>query len=111
MLRYLALIASLVAVFFLAAACKNLGPTPVPYSCESGTSLEVQYPTDQTAFVYYDGKRHRLSRVISETGTRFSDARIEWHTQGSGPGSTGILSRIEDREVQTPPIDTCTEGD
>ena len=110
MRRPLALIAALGAVFFFATACKNLGPTPVPYSCESGTSLEVQYPTDQTAFVYYDGKRHRLTRVISDSGTRFSDANTEWHTQGSGPGSTGILSRIEGGEVQTPPIDTCTEG-
>lgn len=93
-----------------AAACKNLGPTPVPYTCESGKALEVQYPTDQTAFVYYEGKRYRLTAVPAASGALFSDSKFQWHTKGTGPGSTGILQEVNKNSDEPTVLDTCREG-
>lgn len=110
MTRFLLPLSLLFSALILSAGCKKIGPDPVPYTCESGKVLEAQYPTDEAVFVYYDGKRHRMTRVIAASGARYAGASMEWHTKGTGPGSVGILSQLKDGEAVDPPVDTCKEG-
>lgn len=110
MTRFLLSGLTLSALLLGTVACKSIGPDPVPYTCESGKTLEAQYPTDEAVFVHYDGRRHRMTRVISASGARYASGNMEWHTKGTGPGSIGILSNLKDGEAVTPPVDTCTEA-
>lgn len=90
-------------------ACKSLGPEPVPYECESGKTLDAQYPTDETVFVHYDGRRTRMMRVQADTGARYTSGKLEWQTSGTGPGSEGSISNLKDGKAVTPAIDKCVE--
>lgn len=91
---------------------KNFGPTLTPYTCESGKTIEVKNPSPQTVFLYYDGRRHRLSIEDYGEADVYLGKRYEWRTEGTGPGSTGILYRVKDNgAVEDAPIERCTEDD
>lgn len=96
----------------LSAGCKNWGATLNPYSCESGELVEVKYPSVQTAFLYYKGKRYRLRLVDYSEDERFRDKTYQWRTEGTGPGSTGILTRVQgDGSLAAEPTEICVEDD
>lgn len=101
----------LAATMLLTAGCKSLGPALNPYICESGKTVEVKYPSPITAFLYYEGRRYRLRADESGDGNRYSNQSFEWRTEGTGPGSTGILTRIKDGQVGDTPTEICTEED
>jgi len=102
---------SLCAVLLL-SGCKNWGPTLNPYTCESGQVVEVKYPSVQTAFLYYKGKRYRLRLEEYTDDKRYSDKNYQWRTEGTGPGSTGILTRVEKSgALADRPTEICVEDD
>lgn len=108
------LILGVLAAFFVSGCkmLKNFGPTLTPYICESGEMVEVKNPSPQTAFLYYKGRRHRLA--IEEYGEAdvYLGKRYEWRTEGTGPGSTGLLFRVHgEGRVGETPTETCTEDD
>lgn len=94
------------------AGCKNWGATLNPYTCESGRTVEVKYPSTQTAFLYYKGRRYRLRLADPSAGERFRDNSFDWRTEGTGPGSTGILTRVRrDGSLETEFTERCVEDD
>lgn len=111
MLRALLTATLLFATMSLLTGCKNFGPTLTPYTCESGNTVEVKYPSDITAFLYYEGRRYRLRADEYSDDKRYSNKSFEWRTEGTGPGSTGILTRIRNGRVEDTPTEVCTEAD
>lgn len=112
MKRILCTVFGVLAASGALVGCKNWGATLNPYTCESGEILEVKYPSVQTAFLYYKGKRYRLRLEDYSEDERFRDKNYEWHTEGTGPGSTGILTRIQkDGTLAAEPTEICVEDD
>ncbi|WP_292263622.1 DUF4232 domain-containing protein [Brevundimonas sp.] len=101
-----------VAVMALAAACTQQGaeqppqpvePSPAPqtppappvgYACESGQTVEVQYPDASTAQVTYKGQTYTLRTVVSASGARYAGSGLEWWSAARGPQETATLSRL-----------------
>lgn len=71
--------------------------------------MQVQYPTDQSAFVQHEGRRVRMSLVTSASGARYAGDGLEWWTKGSGPGSEGTLSRLNSDGTSGDAIRQCNE--
>lgn len=111
MQRTFLLILLLATTALLAVGCKNLGPALNPYTCESSKTVEVKYPSPVTAFLYYEGRRHRLRTDDHGENNRYSNKNFEWRTEGTGPGSTGILTRVRNGKVEDTPTEVCTEED
>lgn len=95
---------------FAASACTPSGPAAVPYLCDDGKVLDVQYPTDQSAFLQHGGKRVRLSLVLSASGARYAGGGVEWWTKGTGPGSEGTLSELSSDGTVGAVLRTCIEN-
>lgn len=68
----------------------------VGYACESGRTIAVSYPDDQTARVRYEGKDYLLTSAVAASGARYKGEGLEWHVAGRGEQEGGILSRIGD---------------
>lgn len=84
-------------------------PTTLRYVCENGEELRAQYPTSESAVIYYGGERHQLLVAVSASGARYVDATFEWHTKGQGAGSTGLLARVIPGSMQTEPVTECRQ--
>lgn len=109
----LALGAAMAAAGCSAAAAP--GPAPVAdgawitYRCESGREVAASYPVDSMAFVRYGGVTREMSVASSASGARYTGDGYEWWTRGTGPGSTGRLSRFRGEETTaSQPLESCT---
>lgn len=111
LLNVLRLTVSLLVTLALTTGCKNFGPALNPYTCESGKVVEVKYPSTETAFLYYEGRRYRLRAGNQKDERRFTNKNYEWRTEGTGPGSTGILTRVNNGVLEDTPTEVCTEAD
>jgi membrane-bound inhibitor of C-type lysozyme len=106
------------AVAMIAAGCSAAaapGPDAVAggawiaYRCESGRELAASYPTDSSAFVRYQGATREMRVAVSASGARYTGDDLEWWTRGTGPGSTGRLSRFRGNETTASELlETCT---
>ncbi len=66
----------------------------IGYACESGQTVEVQYPDTATAGLTYKGQSYVLRATPSPTGARYAGSGLEWVT-ASGDGQEGAtLSRL-----------------
>lgn len=81
----------------------------ITYGCESGRSLAASYPTDSIAFVRYAGATREMRVAVSASGARYTGDGMEWWTRGTGPGSTGRLSRFAgDEATASDVLESCT---
>lgn len=101
-----------VAVLGLAAACTEpqeaQPPTPVPpspqpaappvppvgYACESGQTVDVQYPDAATAQIAYKGQSYTLRSAPSASGARYSGSGLEWWSTTREGRESATLSRL-----------------
>ncbi|HST61004.1 MAG TPA: MliC family protein [Longimicrobium sp.] len=81
----------------------------IAYRCTSGRELAASYPTDSIAFVRYAGATREMRAAVSASGARYTGDRYEWWTRGTGPGSTGQLSRFAgDETTASDVLEQCT---
>lgn len=81
----------------------------IGYRCESGRALDASYPTDSSAFVRYAGTTREMRVAVSASGARYTGDGLEWWTRGTGPGSTGRLSRFAgDETTASDVLESCT---
>lgn len=71
----------------------------ITYRCESGRPLAASYPTDSSAFVRYQDATREMRVAASASGARYTGDGYKWWTRGTGPGSTGQLSRFRGGEA------------
>jgi membrane-bound inhibitor of C-type lysozyme len=106
------------AAAVIAAGC-SAAPAPgaapvdggawIAYGCESGRELAASYPTDSIAFVRYAGATREMRVAVSASGARYTGDGYEWWTRGTGPGSTGRLSRFAGTETTASDVlESCT---
>lgn len=84
-------------------------PTTLHYVCENGEELRAQYPTSESAVIYYGGERHQLVVAISASGARYVGTTFEWHTKGQGTGSTGLLARLNPSSPHPELVTECRQ--
>lgn len=71
-------------------------PEFLPYQCESRHKVEAAYYLESDmALVRYQGREYQLNQEAAASGTRYTGAGLEWRAKGSGPGSLGMLSRLD----------------
>lgn len=105
-----------VAVLALTAACTQPEeaepPAPVPpspqpttpqvppvgYACESGQTVDVQYPDSATAQIAYKGQSYSLRLAPSASGARYSGSGLEWWTATRDGQESATLSRLGPNE-------------
>ncbi|MBB4639241.1 MliC family protein [Longimicrobium terrae] len=81
----------------------------VAYQCESGREVTASYPDESTARVRYQGATIAMNIALSASGARYTGGGYEWWTRGSGPGSTGRLSRFAGPEqTASEPLEECS---
>lgn len=81
----------------------------IMYRCESGRELAASYPVDSIAFVRYAGATREMRAAVSASGARYTGDRYEWWARGTGPGSTGRLSRFAgDEATASDVLEQCT---
>lgn len=97
----------LAAIVTLSAGCASATPNAasagapawITYVCESGRNVAAAHPDDSTAVVRYGGTTYAMRVAVSGSGARYTGGGYEWWTRGSGPGSTGRLSRFGGQEL------------
>lgn len=112
MRRYRSAVAACAAVSLVAvAACSPeaeqppapVEPSPQPttptaaaigYACESGQTVEVQYPDTATAQLTYKGQTFVLRATPSPTGARYAGPGLEWVTASGEGQESATLSRL-----------------
>lgn len=67
---------------------------PIGYACESGQTVQVQYPDTATAQVKYKGQAHTLRATPSPTGARYAGPSLEWITASADGQESAVLSRL-----------------
>ncbi len=78
------------------------------YRCDSGETIAVTYPSDDSASVVHQGNNYDMQIVVSASGSRYLVGRLEWWTKGSGPESEGTLFRAEADGNARDIIERCT---
>ena len=78
----------------------------INYACESGYSLRVSYPDNDTAIVEYEGDIVQLASTVSGSGARYSGDGWVWWTQGDA----GTLYRQANENAPEVPQESCVEG-
>lgn len=78
------------------------------YRCESGEVIAVSYAGQDAARVRYQDRAYRMGIAISGSGARYTGEGLEWWTRGSGPGSTGRLSRLKPDGSPGGTIEDCS---
>lgn len=78
------------------------------YVCASGARIVATYSDTGSATVQYKGEAHRLRIAVSASGARYVGERIEWWTQGSGPGANGMLLRHNADGTSGDVLERCT---
>lgn len=71
---------------------------PIGYACESGQTVEVQYPDTATAQVDYKGQTYALRATPSPTGARYAGSGLEWVTATTDGQESAVLSRLGPNE-------------
>lgn len=99
------------AVSLMLAACSPeaeqppapVEPSPQPttpaapaigYACESGQTVDVQYPDTATAQLTYKGQGYILRATPSATGARYAGSGLEWVTASVEGQERASLSRL-----------------
>lgn len=81
----------------------------IVYRCESGREVAASYPADSLAFVRHAGATREMRVASSASGARYTGDGYEWWTRGTGPGSTGRLSRFRGDELTAGELlESCT---
>jgi hypothetical protein len=75
------------------------------YQCESGRTVKAAYPEGGHAILDYAGKASDMFAKSSDSGVRYIGDGLEWHVQGNGPGSKGLLTRDSTGDV----METCEQ--
>ena len=116
-----------VAVLAFAAACTQpeeaQPPAPVPpspqpttpltppigYACESGQTVNVQYPDSASAQLTYKGQGYTLRLAPSASGARYAGSGLEWWTANRDGQESATLSRLGPNEdVGTAVLERCS---
>ena len=116
-----------VAVLAFAAACTQpeeaQPPAPVPpspqptppqtppigYACESGQTVNVQYPDSASAQLTYKGQSYTLRLAPSASGARYAGSGLEWWTANRDGQESATLSRLGPNEdVGTAVLERCS---
>lgn len=71
---------------------------PIGYACESGQTVDVQYPDTATARLTYKGQAYELRATPSETGARYAGSGLEWLTATRDGQESATLSRLGPNE-------------
>lgn len=71
---------------------------PVGYACESGQTVDVQYPDSATAQIAYKGQSYSLRLAPSASGARYSGSGLEWWTATRDGQESATLSRLGPNE-------------
>lgn len=66
----------------------------IGYACESGQTVEVQYPDTATAQLTYKGQSYVLRATPSATGARYAGSGLEWVTASNEGQEQATLSRL-----------------
>ncbi len=66
----------------------------IGYACESGQTVEVQYPDTATAQLTYKGQSYVLRATPSPTGARYAGPGLEWVTASADGQERATLSRL-----------------
>ncbi len=113
--RFRASIVACAAVSLTLAACSPeaeqppapVDPSPQPttpaapaigYACESGQTVDVQYPDTATAQLTYKGQGYVLRATPSATGARYAGSGLEWVTASNEGQEQATLSRLGPNE-------------
>lgn len=80
------------------------------YRCDSGATIDVYYPSTQTAVIRYQERTHTMNIAISGSGARYTGDGMEWWSKGSGPGAAGTLFRHLRDGSTGDSIETCAQS-
>lgn len=72
----------------------TLAAPAIGYACESGQTVEVQYPDTATAGLTYKGQSYVLRATPAATGARYAGSGLEWVTASSEGQESATLSRL-----------------
>ena len=61
------------------------------YDCTGGGVVRARYLGPDAAQVEARGRLHEMKRATSASGARHVGGGLEWWTQGSGTGASGLL--------------------
>lgn len=82
-----------------AAPVPTAPPAPaIGYACESGMTVEVQYPDTATAQLKYKNQTYPLRTAPSASGARYAGSGLEWTTATRDGQESAILSRLGPNE-------------
>ena len=70
----------------------------IGYACESGMTVEVQYPDTATAQLKYKSQTYPLRTAPSASGARYAGSGLEWITATRDGQESAILSRLGPNE-------------
>lgn len=79
------------------------------YRCESGKTIAVAYPSNNSAIVHYKDNIFNMQIAISASGARYVGGEFEWWTKGSGAGSEGTLYNHMADGTTGKNIESCIE--
>lgn len=66
----------------------------IGYACESGQTVDVQYPDTATAQLSYKGQTYVLRATPSPTGAHYAGPGLEWVTASADGQERATLSRL-----------------
>jgi len=66
----------------------------IPYACESGQTVSLQYPDTATAQLTYKGQLYPLRLVPSGSGARYAGTGLEWWIATRDGQESATLSRL-----------------
>ena len=66
----------------------------VSYACESGATVEAQYPDSSTAQLTYKGQAFALRTAQAASGARYIGSGVEWWTATRDGQESATLSRL-----------------
>lgn len=82
-----------------AAPVPTAPPAPaIGYACESGMTVEVQYPDTATAQLKYKDQTYLLRTAPSASGARYAGSGLEWTTATRDGQESAMLSRLGPNE-------------
>lgn len=74
-------------------------PAPtVSYACESGATVQAQYPDSATAQLAYKGQTYALRTTQAASGARYIGSGVEWWTATRDGQESATLSRLGPNE-------------
>ncbi len=76
------------------------------YECADGSSIQVSYPTSDTARIKHEGRTTDMTITPSASGSRYSGEGLEWWAKGRTDGT--LSPHSEGESIGSAPGTRCT---